>query len=68
MSQPSNMEIGSCWYWKLSGSMWNLWYDWPHHGRLENDICVGYDDIQGRTNLYELYPINEIIFHDFVKQ
>lgn len=46
-----------------------LWFDQPHHDRLEknNYALASYNDIFDMNKLYELHPMDENFFHDFIK-
>ena len=66
LDQPSNMEIGLCWYQNKNGSMWT--YDLTDHlmVELETIIALATMTYIVETNLYELHPMDERVFNDFI--
>lgn len=68
MNRPSNMKLGLCWYQESIDSR-HLIYDLTDHIRLELKtmiMLVALIFIIG-PNLYELQPMDERAFHDFIE-
>lgn len=66
LERPSHMEIGLCWYQKDHGSLWT--YDLTYHIMVDLEIIIALATITFVVgiNLYELHPIDEKIFNDFI--
>ena len=60
------MEIRLCWYQNKNGSMWT--YDLTNHlmVELETIIALATMTYIVETNLYELHPMDEQVFNDFI--
>ena len=66
LDRHSNMEIGLFWYQNKNGPKWV--YDLRDHliVELETIIALATMTYIVETNLYELHPMNERVFNDFI--
>ena len=59
LDQPSNLDIGFCWYQNRNESMWT--YDLTDHLMIELETIIALNTMTYivETNLYESHPMNE---------